>query len=162
MSRVRPGGFTNNNPVNMMLVTFSTACFWDCVFTNHAHLRSNWSNLTIPYMIEAKGSAKCSPPPTWTFQVHVCTHVPYFPNATKATQFSGSRHFQVCLPAPWSSCLFLPTTLYLALVVIYTNLYLPYLYVLCFHFASSVVISKISCHFSLLRRWQREMSKGSS
>ena len=42
--------------------------------------------------------------------IHVCTHLPSFQNANKATQFSGSRHFQVCLPAPSSSCFFLPTT----------------------------------------------------
>ena len=48
---------------------------------------------------------------------HICTLVPCFPNATKATQFSGSRHFQICLPAPSSSCLFLPTTTRLALIV---------------------------------------------
>ena len=38
-------------------------------------------------------------------------------DATKATQFSGSRHFQICIPAPSSSCLFLPTTAHLALVM---------------------------------------------
>ena len=48
---------------------------------------------------------------------HSCTHVPCFQNATGVTQFSGWWHFQICLPAPSSSCLFLPTTARLALVV---------------------------------------------
>ena len=50
--------------------------------------------------------------------------MPYFQNAAEATQFSGSRPFQVCLPTPSSSCLFLPTAFRLALVV---RLYLPLL-----------------------------------
>ena len=32
--------------------------------------------------------------------------MPSFQNATEATQFSGTWHFQICLPAPLSSCLF--------------------------------------------------------
>ena len=63
MLRVRPEVFTNNNPSNTILVTYSTARFWVCGFTNHADLRGNWSNPTIPYITEVKGSAKCSPPP---------------------------------------------------------------------------------------------------
>ena len=63
MLRVRPEVFTNNNPSNTILVTYSTARFWVCGFTNHADLKGNWSNPTIPYMTEVKGSAKCSPSP---------------------------------------------------------------------------------------------------
>ena len=49
---------------------------------------------------------------------HICTPVPCFQNAAEAAQFSGSCHFQVCLPAPLSSCcLFLPATFHMALVV---------------------------------------------
>ena len=59
---------------------------------------------------------------------HNCTHVRCFPNAAGATQFSGSGHFQVCLPAPLSSCSFLPTTAHLALAV---RSYIPLLTILC-------------------------------
>ena len=50
---------------------------------------------------------------------HICTHVPCFLNASEATQFSGSWHFQICLPAPApsSSSLFPPMTFRLAFVV---------------------------------------------
>ena len=41
-----------------------------------------------------------------------CNH-----STTTATQFSGRWHVQVCLPAPLSSCLFLPTNFCLVLVV---------------------------------------------
>ena len=53
MSHVRPEVFTNNNPSNTILVTYSTARFWVCGFTNHADL----SNLhqAVPYMTEVKG-----------------------------------------------------------------------------------------------------------
>ena len=39
MLRFRPEVFTNNNPSNTILVTYSTARFWVCGFTNHADLR---------------------------------------------------------------------------------------------------------------------------
>ena len=81
---------------------------------------------------------------------HICTHAPCFLNATEVTQFSGSRHFQVFLPAPLSSYLFLPTTFRLALVV---RLYLPLLTVPCvqgFTFDSLTVVSKIACPSSSL------------
>ena len=42
------------------------------------------------------------------FQVHVGTLVSCFLNATEASELSGSRHFHFFLPAPSSSCLFLP------------------------------------------------------
>ena len=113
MSRFCPGVFTNNTPSNTILVTFSTSCFWVCWFTDHADL----SNLhqAIPYTTEVKGSAElCNVPRKC--QVHVCAHVPCFLNIAEATQFSRLWHFQVFLPAPSSSCLFLPTTASLALV----------------------------------------------
>ena len=63
--------------------------------------------IAIPFTTEVKGSSlSCSV--LRKCQVHVCTHVPCFLNATEATQFSGSWHFQLCLPATSSSCLFLP------------------------------------------------------
>ena len=40
MSRVRPEVYTNNNPSNTILLTFSTARFWACGLTNHADLSS--------------------------------------------------------------------------------------------------------------------------
>ena len=61
MSRFCPEVFTNNNPSNTILVTFSTARFWVCGFTNHADL----SNLhqAVPYMTEVKGllTRACTP-----------------------------------------------------------------------------------------------------
>ena len=47
----------------------------------------------------------------------ICTHVPSFQNTAEAMQFSRSRHFKICQPVPSSSCLFLPTTFCLALVM---------------------------------------------
>ena len=85
--------------------------------------------------------------------------MPCFLNATKATQFRGSCHFQVFLPVPLNSCLFLPTTFRLALVV---KLYSPLLTVpmcsrlsLCFfnvhsELCSLIAISKIACPSSWL------------
>ena len=140
MSPFRPGVFTNKNPSNTILVTYSTSCFWVFGFTNHAGLRGNWSNLTIPKMPKPRVQPNAAPPRKC--QVHVCTQVSCFQNAAratqdaalhkmnqsytrcivtqypaKATQFSGSRHFRICLPGPLSSCVFLPTTARLALVV---------------------------------------------
>ena len=56
--------------------------------------------------------------------VNALNNIIIIQNATKATQSSGSRHFQVCLPVPTSSCLFLPTTACLAVIM---RLYLPLL-----------------------------------
>ena len=122
MSRFRPEVFTNNNPSNTILVTYSTARFWVCGFTNHAGL-SNYCTLDDQTRSRSKRATFRTALPR-KCQVHICTHVPSFQNAAGATQFSGSRHFQFCLPAPSSSCLFLPTTARLALVV---RLYLPFL-----------------------------------
>ena len=87
----------------------------------------SWSSPAIPYMTEVKGSAGYNSLPENAKSIfapmcHNCTHVLCFQNAAEATQFSGSRHFQIFLPAPSSGCLFLPTTFRLALVV---RLYLP-------------------------------------
>ena len=108
---------------------------------------------TIKPKVKAKQVTVCTSLPQ-KFQVHVCTHVLYFLNATNATQFSGSRHFQVCLPEPSSSCLFLSMAACLALDV---RLYLPLLTIsVCsvlslrffsghFKICSLTVVSKISC-----------------
>ena len=115
MSCFRPENYSNSNPSSMILVTFSTAHFWVCGFTNHADL-SNLHQAGKPEPGAKRTIADlCNVPQKC--QVHVCTYVPCFQNTAEATQFSGSRHFQNCLHAPSSSCLFLPTTTRLALVM---------------------------------------------
>ena len=111
--------------------------------TNHADLSDYCSSGNQAQGRSQEGIflelCRCTP----KMPIHVCTHVPCFLNATEATQFGRSWHFQVCLSAPSFSCLFLPTIFCLALVVRFS-----YPYFQCFQFASLVVISKFAPSWS--------------
>ena len=87
-------------------------------FINHMDLSNHWSSCDQAQGRSQEGDCCYRYPENAKSMCHICTHL----NATEATQFSGSGYFQVCLPAPLSSCLFLPMTFRLALIV---RLYLP-------------------------------------
>ena len=81
MSHFCYGGFTNNNPSNMILVTFSTARVWVCGFTSHVDLSSYCLSDNQAWGLSQAGDflklCRCTP----KISIHFCTHVPCFLNA---------------------------------------------------------------------------------
>ena len=71
----RPGVYTNNNPSNTILVTFSTSRFWVCGFTNHVDLSNLHQAIKPKAEIKRKIADLYNIPQKC--QVHICTHVPF-------------------------------------------------------------------------------------